>query len=86
MRVSKKGDGESPTSSNCLDDVALLKPTAVQPKCSSRIAVMSIGKVPLDLDSLVDASEDITSDSLSSQRLEPIADLQHEEEEFKGYG
>jgi len=47
---------------------------------------MSIGKVPLDLDSLVDASEDITSDSLSSQRLEPIADLQHEEEEFKGYG
>jgi hypothetical protein len=56
---------------------------AIQPKHSFGIAAKSIGKVPSDLDSSTGVSQDTTTDSLSSHRLESIADLQHKEEEIQ---
>ena len=82
-RVWKKGDGESLAYSSYLDSVALLKPKAVQLKHSSGIAAKSMGKVPLDSDSSVGVLQDITSDNLSSHRLESMADQQREGREIQ---
>jgi len=81
VRVWKKGDGESLACPNYLDNAALLKPTGVHPKHSSKITDISVGKVPSISTST--SSKDITSDSLSSQRLESTADLQPKEKELK---
>jgi len=84
--VWKKGDGESLAYSNYLNSTALLKPTTIQPKCSSSIAAKSMGKVPSDSDSSVGVLQDTTSDNLSSNRLESMADLQHEGKEIQDCG
>jgi len=81
--VWKKGDGESPACSNCLHSVALLKPIVILLKHSSGIAATSMGKVPSDLDSSVGVSQYITSNNLSSHRLESMADLQHDGREIQ---